>query len=127
MASPVGLAVDEASRSSHKAKHGAVVYKNGKIIQSGRNQYCSLNRLRNYKSNRIWSIHAEMNALANLPKNITRGAGIIVVKVNREGDLTNSRPCRVCMSIIERMGIKRVMYSTDTNKMFKENVVKYKK
>lgn len=77
MKSPVGLAIDEAEKSNHSARHGAVVYKNGTIIQSGRNQYCSLERLRHYKSNRIWSIHAEMNALASLPKNVTRGAAIV--------------------------------------------------
>ena len=111
----MGLAIAEAEKSTHRAHHGAVVYKNGTIIQSGRNQYCGLERLRHYKSNRIWSVHAEMNALASLPKNITRGADIIVVKVNREGDLVNSKPCRVCMSLIKRTGIKKVLYSDDNN------------
>ena len=124
MKSPTALAIDEAERSSHRSKHGAVVFKNGKIIQSGRNQYCSLERLRHYKSNRIWSVHAEMNALAGLPKNISRGACIVVIKVNKEGNLVNSKPCRVCMAIIRKSGINKVLYSFDINRIISRKLNK---
>lgn len=108
----LGLAIAEATRSEHNVKHGAVVVSKGKIIQSGRNQYCGMERIKHFK-NRIWSIHAEMNALAGLPKNMTKGANIIVVRVNSLGDVVNSKPCHICMSLIQTAGIRKVLYSDD--------------
>ncbi len=113
----VGLAVSEATRSEHSFKHGAAVFKNGKIIQSGRNQFCDMNRIRHFKSHRIWSIHAEMNALGGLPKHMTRGASIAVVRVTKGGDLSCSKPCVICMTLIKSAGIKNLIYSTGINNM----------
>jgi len=113
----VGLAVSEATRSEHSFKHGAAVFKNGKIIQSGRNQFCDMNRIRHFKSHRIWSIHAEMNALGGLPKHMTRGASIAIVRVTKSGDLSCSKPCVICMTLIKSAGIKNLIYSTGINKM----------
>ena len=113
----VGLAVSEATRSEHSFKHGCAVFKNGKIIQSGRNQFCDMNRVKHFKSNRIWSIHAEMNALGGLPKHMTRGASLAVVRVTKNGDLTCSKPCVICMTLIKSAGIKNLIYSTGINKM----------
>jgi tRNA(Arg) A34 adenosine deaminase TadA len=113
----VGLAVSEATRSEHSFKHGAAVFKNGKIIQSGRNQFCDMNRIRHFKSHRIWSINAEMNALGGLPKHMTRGASIAVVRVTKAGDLSCSKPCVICMTLIKSAGIKNLIYSTGINTM----------
>ena len=109
----IGCAIEESSRSSHYEKHGAVVYKKGKIKQSGRNQYCDAKRVRHFNSKRIFSVHAEMNALAGIPKRITKGADIMVVRTNKEGELCNSHPCEVCMSLIRSANIRRILYSTD--------------
>ena len=113
----VGLAVSEATRSEHEFQHGAAVFKNGKIIQSGKNQFCDSNRVKHFKSKRIWSIHAEMNALGGLPKNITRGASLVVVRVTKRGDLSCSKPCVICMTLIKSAGIKNLIYSVGVNKM----------
>ena len=113
----VNMAIDEALRSEHSVKHGAVVMKKGKIIQSGRNQYCAMERIKHFQSKRIWSIHAEMNALLGLPKCMTKNADIYVVRVNKLGDIVNSRPCKICMTLILKSGIKNVHYSGDTNTM----------
>lgn len=115
MVDPISLAIDEAHRSEHSTRHGAVVVKKGKVIQSGRNQYCSLQRVKHFQSKKIWSIHAEMNVLAGLPKKITRGAEIYIVRVRRDGTLSNSKPCSICMSLIQGAGIRRIFYSVDNN------------
>jgi len=115
MRDPIGLAIDEAHRSEHSTRHGAVVVKKGKVIQSGRNQYCSLERVRHFQGKKIWSIHAEMNVLAGLPKKLTKGADIYIVRILRDGTLSNSKPCSICMSMIQTAGIKRIIYSVNSN------------
>lgn len=108
------IAIDEALRSEHNFRHGAVVVKNGKVIASARNQYCSFDKINSFKT-RIWSIHAEMNALQGLPRPLTRGADIYVVRVSRENnELRNSMPCDICSILIRKAGIRNVYYSTDT-------------
>ena len=109
----LGMAIAEASRSDHQFKHGAVVVKKGKIIQSGRNQHCGIDRIKHFHGNRIWSMHAEMNALWSLPRNITRGSDILVVRVNSKGDIVNSKPCYVCMGLIRSAGCKNTLYSNE--------------
>ena len=108
----IHLAIEEAMQSEHKTRHGSVVYKQGKIIQSGRNQYCAMQRLKHFKTNPIWSIHAEMNVIAGLPKGITKGATIVIVKVNRDGRLSNSKPCSICTALIRRSGINKIIYTS---------------
>ena len=117
----LGVAIAEAIRSEHNVKHGAVLVKKGKIIQSGRNQYCGMERIRHFNS-RIWSIHAEMNILAGLPRNMTRGADIMVVRVNSRGDIVNSKPCHICMSMIKNAGCRKVFYSNDMGEISSEKV-----
>lgn len=115
------LAIDEAMRSEHTThRHGAVVYKSKHIIQSGRNQYCAPKRIKHFNSNKIWSVHAEMNALAGLPRRITKNADIVIVRVNKNGDIVNSKPCEICMGLIKSAQIRRVLYSTDDGTIHSE-------
>ena len=116
----LGMAIAEASRSEHQFKHGAVVVKKGKIIQTGRNQHCGIERIKHFSGNRIWSIHAEMNALCSLPRNITRGSDILIVRVNSKGDIVNSKPCQVCMGLIKSAGCKKILYSNEEGGITKE-------
>lgn len=118
----IDLAINEASRSEHNVKHGAVVVKKGKIIQSGRNQYCSMERIKHFNAHRIWSIHAEMNVLMGLPKCVTKNADIYVVRVNGEGEIVNSKPCKICMSMILKSGIKTIHYSNDENTIVSQKI-----
>ena len=117
----LGVAIAEATRSRHDFKHGAVIVKKGKIIQSGRNQYCGMDRIRHF-NRRIWSIHAEMNVLGGLPRNITKGSDIMVVRVNSLGDIVNSKPCHICMSMIQAAGCRKVFYSNDDGEISSQKV-----
>lgn len=111
------LAIEEALRSEHQMRHGAVVVKGGKVINSSRNQYCATNRINSFTAQRIWSIHAEMNVLNGLPKSLTRGADLYVVRVGygTQQRMMNSKPCAICSALCRKAGIKNVYYSTSTH------------
>ena len=103
--------VGAAHKSEHSAKHGAILVKKGKVIAVTNNKYCSKIRLGHFHSDRVWSIHAEMSLATILPKKVTRGATVYVVRVNNNGDLVNSEPCELCKKILITMGVKKVYHS----------------
>jgi len=106
------LAMDEAMKSEHRgAKHGALLAKKGKVICCAHNRYCGQHKMNHFNSKRIWSMHAEMSLLGKLPKHVTMGADLYIVRVGNDGDTQTSKPCDVCTTIIVRAGIKNVYYS----------------
>lgn len=101
----------EAQRSEHSEKHAAIMIKDGKVLGVSRNRYCSKKRLSHFHSSRVWSVHAEMALASSFPKAMTKGAVVCVVRVNKQGNLTNSEPCELCKKILINMGVKKVYYS----------------
>jgi tRNA(Arg) A34 adenosine deaminase TadA len=85
--------------------------KNGKVIATAKNQYCSKKKLSHFRSKRIWSVHAEMSLATSVPKHVARGSTVCVVRVNKQGQLVNSEPCEMCKKILSTLGVKNVYYS----------------
>lgn len=61
-------------------------------------------------------LHAETMVLYPFYRNSTNlsGATIVTYREKKDGTLGNSRPCNRCLSLIKRLGIKKLMYTTDT-------------
>ena len=104
--SHVTVAAEYACRSEHKEKHGAVMIKNGKVIATSKNQYCSKQKLSHFHSTRIWSVHAEMSLATSVPKHVAKGSTVCVVRVNKKGHLVNSEPCEMCKKILVNLVLK---------------------
>ena len=107
-------AIAQAHKSTMLHRHGAVIVnKTGEILGRGYNQ------MHNFYSHQ-YSMHAEVAAIQNLKKNKMGGYNhkedftMIVVRIcGKDGDYTRcSKPCIGCQKEIEKMGIKRVFYST---------------
>lgn len=101
-----------AKKSGMNHRHGAVVLYNGDIISEGYNHECS-----EFKEQ--YSVHAEVDALLKirkLGKHVLSQCDLIVVRIG-PGSLNYamkySLPCSKCSSFIERMGIRKVYYSTN--------------
>lgn len=98
-------------------KHGAVLVKGGNIISLGCNRpdfskHAALHRA--YSEYDIGSLHAEIAALRGLPKNITQGSIMYVVRLGKaQGKFRMSAPCAMCMSALNNAGVKRVIFSVD--------------
>jgi len=88
-----------ATRNPEKWKFGAVIISKNKIIATG------FNRFVNGKS-----IHAEIDCLRKL-KMRTINAYMIVIRINKSGELRNAKPCKACLDAIEKAGIKTVYHS----------------
>lgn len=97
-----------------KFTHGAVLSRHGIVLNASHNKdkTCSFgNRFRCRNLGRA-TLHAELGAILNMPRESTEGSDIYVVRVNKQGELRNSKPCDMCYNAMKFVGIKRVFYST---------------
>lgn len=98
------------------ANHGAIVIFRGKIVGRGYNKYC----VENVNKINRWSIHAEVDAINNALRKISRDdlrkSTLIVVRKLKDNtqidkEITFSAPCKDCANFIIKNGLKRCYYS----------------
>jgi len=96
----------EIAKCTITHKHGAMVIYRGKVVASH-------NYLKSNKINR--SIHAEVAAIqkfmVRFPKRFLKESCLLVIRVNRSGDICNSKPCEGCARYISKHGIPVTFYS----------------
>lgn len=100
--------------------HGAILINGGKIYSRG---YNIANRT--YVGGVVMPcVHAEMNCLYNSAKlNKKRKIfDLIVVRINDNDKLIESKPCEMCTNAMKKFGIRRIYYSTDSGTIHKENL-----
>lgn len=77
------------------------------------------------KNRKCISCHAEVNVLQKY--NPRRGpplrkTTLIVIRIDTEGNLIQSKPCYHCCETIKQYGIKKIIYSDDDGYLRKEKV-----
>lgn len=94
-------AINAARRSYFEQfRHGATIYHTGtgRIVSVGRNHW---------RDN-----HAEEVALRTVhPREDMSDLAMVVVRLNREGELRLSEPCEDCKRLIDQAGLDHVYYS----------------
>lgn len=104
-------AVEEACKSKHTTKVGAIIFDKSKIISKGYNN--PHRHVRNLKVKyQKWmnSIHADVAAII-AAKTDLKNLSMLVVRVNKSNQLRLSKPCKYCIMYMEYVGIKKVYYS----------------
>ena len=111
-------AIKEAKKSTFSPRHGAVIFKGEKILSIGYNQirYCSLlpEKYTRWKC----SLHAEQKAII-YNHNDLRRCSILVIRLNNQNKLMNSKPCPLCLGLITDVGITNIYYSTNGGSIIK--------
>ena len=99
-----------SKQSPSRFKLGCVVVNKNKVLSKGFNQMH-----KTHPRCKTWGnfVHAELNALINLPLYKSYGASIYVYRETAEGIIANSKPCNVCMNTIIAAGIKKIYYTTN--------------
>lgn len=106
------MTVAQKSTCIHQ-RHGCVVVKDGEIVAEGYNHH----QTHLYHK---FSIHAEVHALSKLRKfnkKFISQCTLYVVRIgtdNMGNPLKFSKPCKDCTRAIEKSGIKRVYYSSNS-------------
>jgi deoxycytidylate deaminase len=107
-----------ATKSSSRNTHGAVIVKSGRVVATGWNK--DRNHPTNVSPENIktdCSFHAEEVAIRVAGEDNVRGAVIYVARVNKNGYDRDSKPCSKCASLIEKVGIKRVIFTMEAGEI----------
>lgn len=102
-----------ASTSTVKHKHGAVIVSGGRVLSVGVNSAKNEGYVFPFAATWDRQIHAEEAALRGV-KGKAEGATIYVARVNRMGMERMSKPCHSCQKALKDAGIRRVVYTIDS-------------
>lgn len=107
-----------ATKSIARNTHGAVVVKGGRVLGTGWNKNRNNPQIvspEHIKSD--CSYHAEEVAIREAGEDNVKGAIIYVARVNRHGNDRDSKPCSKCATLIEKVGIKRVVFTMEAGEI----------
>ncbi len=124
--------IDAAHKSTINYKLAAAIIKGGKLITKP----CINTDRSHYRGCHNFSLHAEANAILNLygkdltyiqnsknfnVKNQKKG-DLLVIRINNNGNLCNSRPCINCLKMMKDVKIKKVYYTNNDGELVVEQV-----
>jgi deoxycytidylate deaminase len=102
-----------AAKSKARNTHGAVVVKGGRVLGTGYNKDRNHPKIVSPEHIKTdCSTHAEEVAIRDAGEDNIKGAIIYVARVNKSGYDRDSKPCSRCSALIERVGIKRVIFTS---------------
>ena len=93
--------------------HHATIVKRNKILASATNRVGSRKLGCGYSTYTIHAERAVVKSLGDLSR--LRGATLLVVRYNKQGEMRNSKPCHDCTLFLEKCmreyGLRKVIYS----------------
>ena len=111
-------AIEVAKKSEMpQFRHGAILFNYGSVMSIGVNDggYSSFGARFQTIDQHIATHHAEIKCILRQPKSVTRGAIIVVARVNNNNEVRFSKPCEMCQQIAKFTGVKKIYYSVDEN------------
>ena len=122
----LGIATDilpsvTSRRRKNSAFHFAFGFKKNKLIAIGQNDPEKTNTKAIRLSKRFKTdikypyMHAETDLISRLwgKYYIDKSLSVVVVRLNRNGELRNSKPCKRCNKILKALDITKVWWSTN--------------
>jgi deoxycytidylate deaminase len=109
-----------ASDSTIYHKHAAALISGNTIYSAGINKF--IKEIKNNNNIYKRTMHAEINVFENFPKKNVKGLDILVIRINKNYVLKNSRPCNQCIEKLKKIGIRRVYYSDHNGNIIYEKV-----
>jgi tRNA(Arg) A34 adenosine deaminase TadA len=94
----------------------AIIYdKRGKVLSIGKNSYIKTHPLQNHYACKVGLpdkqfLHAEIHAIVKC-RNLDKAHKISVIRLDKEGNGKNAKPCLVCRSAIDSVGIKIIEHT----------------
>jgi len=103
-------AIKEANKSTYKFRVGAILYKGPSIINRAYNTLGFIGYRKNifeFEPTR----HAEIACLHKIRRKRLKECSILVVRIDKNGDLVSARPCKACLAALNLAKIKKIYYS----------------
>lgn len=93
--------------------HYAELYKRNKLVASSRNRIGSRSRGSGWSDTTLHAERAVVKRFGNVSQ--LHGCVLVVIRLNRHGELLNSKPCSDCTKFLEKCmskyGLSKVVYS----------------
>ena len=93
--------------------HSATILRRGKTLATARNSIGSRSKGCGYSDQSIHAERAVVKRLGDLSQ--LNGCVLLVVRINKQGDFLNSKPCADCQKFLEKCmrdyGLRKVVYS----------------
>jgi len=107
----------------HRCSHIAFLIRSGKIVHIGTNSCKSHPETLkyDYKDHQKVDIHAELSVCMKSGKENLKDYEMVVLRVDRKGNLANSKPCCGCQSVIKQFNIGEVWYSDSKGEVVKNS------
>lgn len=107
-----------AKKSNARNTHGAVVVKGGRVLSIGWNKNRNHPKIVSPEHIKTeCSYHAEEVAIREAGEENVKGAIIYVARVSKSGQDRDSKPCPKCATLIEQVGIKRVIFTMEAGEL----------
>ncbi len=105
----------------HRCSHIAFLIRCGKIVHIGTNSCKSHPETLkyDYKDHQKVGIHAELSVCMKSGRENLKDYSMVVLRVDRKGNLANSKPCCGCQSVIKQFNIGEVWYSDSKGEVVK--------
>lgn len=111
----IELAIEQAKKSELFHRHGAILFFKRRIYSKGYNRFNLI----------TVSIHAEIDCFLKLrenPKLKFTSGHLLVVRLNSNNKLANSKPCVDCLEKLKKIGIKKIYYSDAMGRIVEEKI-----
>ena len=100
-------------------RHCAVLASGSKLMAIGYNRSgWSSEQAYKYNTKKLdcCTVHADVDALLKLKnRDASKGATIYVIRVTRKGELAMSKPCPMCSMILKEHGVRKAVFSIDSD------------
>ena len=100
-------------------RHGAVLVKGSSVlnVSINKNSHARLGKRFRKRGCGHATHHAELGCILGLDRTTTRGADLYVVRIGKAGELRLSKPCEMCEAVLRHVGVRRVFYSINEQKL----------
>jgi deoxycytidylate deaminase len=104
------LAWDNLSRES-RCFHIAFIFKGNNILSIGVNSKKTHPQIKKYGYQDFSRLHAELAAAIKFGKTDCRKYSLAVLRIDRNGEFNQSKPCECCSNMLNQLNFKNVYFT----------------
>ena len=116
----INTAIKTAKESVEDFQLSAVLFKGGSVIRARPNSIKSIAYRKNifpFEPTR----HAEISVIHNIPRDVLKECSILVVRIDCNEHLVCGKPCKSCITALQKAGISKLYYSDYEGNIIKIN------
>jgi len=109
----------KTKKQTGRSFHATFILQKNRIISIGTNNFNKSHPKNNQfdytkedSNDYLPSLHSEMDAWLKLGEKDCSDFAFVNIRINNNGELDNSLPCKGCQSLMKQIGFKKFFYST---------------